>query len=87
MPEVIYFYVIGERDSKTREWKLFGSSHYESIEEAQRAISIVISCKFDDFFRYEISGDEHSRNVWDRETKDWVGEYRIELYCARKVKP
>lgn len=86
MPEVMYFYTTGERNSKTREWESFGS-HYDTIEEAQRAINFIISCKFDDFFRYEISGDELSRNVWDRKTKDLVGEYRIELYCARKVKP
>ena len=86
MPSEIYFYVVLNRNKQTHEWEMIDTRHYDTLEDAKRAINIRISCSFDDFFRYEISGDEKSRNVWDKEKSDWVYESRIELYRAMKAK-
>ena len=79
----IYFYVVKVR-SDDDDWTI-GYRDCETLEEAQRRINIDIHCQFDDFFRYEISGNEKTRDIWDRKEKKFVRHYRIELYKAIKV--
>ena len=86
MPGEIYFYIILDRNPDTREWEWKNKQHFDTLEDAQSAINILINCRFDDYFRYEISGDSHSRNVWDTKEKDWVMESRIEMYRATKAR-